>query len=81
MAHTNPIALLFAFLLMVVVIKLLLGKTDYFKKNPSYVLPIIIAAGIFVFVYLPLLKVISLSVPLIALVFLFLVGLGCLFYM
>ena len=52
MASTHPIALFFAFILIVVVVKILLGRIGFFKKNPSFVMPIVIAAGIFVLVYL-----------------------------
>jgi hypothetical protein len=77
----NPIALFFALILVVVILKIVLGKHRWFsgKKN-SYVLPIVLAAAILLIAYQPLLRIISFGAPFLALLIVFLFAVGAIMF-
>jgi len=77
----NPIALFFALILTVVILKIVLGKHKWFEgKKNAYVLPIIIAVTILLIAYQPLLKVISFGIPFFALLVVFLFAVGAMMF-
>lgn len=73
----NPISLFLALVLVVVLMKIVLGKHKWFQgKNAAYITLIIIAVIILLLTYDPLLRMISIGVPFLVLIAIFLFALG-----
>jgi len=71
--------LFFALVVTLSFVKYGLGKIDFMTKNADYIVPIVIIAGILLVVFLPLLKMLSIVIPMFALILLFLFLLAAIF--
>ncbi len=77
---SNPIAMIFGFILLIIIARAGLLRISWFAKNPSVTSAVLIIVGVATIIYLPLLKIVALSVPLVVLVILFLAGVWAIFY-
>ncbi len=78
----NPIALFLALVVVLVVLKTVFEKRNWFKEGDrsTYITPILIAIAVFLVAYTSLLKILSIAIPFLAVLVLFLVLLGTALY-
>ncbi|MFC1722804.1 hypothetical protein ACFL0V_01565 [Nanoarchaeota archaeon] len=75
----NPLALFFAFIVLLIATKVFLGRMKFFSTRAAYIFPVVIVVGIIALIYMPILKIFSVALPLVFLGVFFLVGLAGLY--
>jgi len=77
---SNPMALFFALIVVLTLIKFGLGKIKYLAEHEMYVVPLVILCAIICIAFFPLLKLAALAIPMIVLILLFLFLIAGLFF-
>ena len=77
---SNPLALFFALIVVLSMIKYALGKTKYISKNKNHAVPILIIIGLICIIFYQILKLAALVIPMIALIMLFVFMIAAMFF-